>query len=224
MFGLIRRLVGTVVTAAVLVVVAWAGWRWGDRVFPAAERWAGIEPAASAAGGATDAAPSERVATAARARVEALLDDRSGQAELDGLELTSLLRYDARNQIPAAILDPVVAIEDGRLELSGRLVMADVPTLPDLGGTLGALPDTVDVAVVGTLIPFDGQGSAFLVDRIRLARIPLPRPTAPRVIASLDRARPPGLPENALYVRLPAGLRSAYVEEDRLVVVAGQGA
>ncbi|MEZ4414181.1 MAG: hypothetical protein R3E10_00350 [Gemmatimonadota bacterium] len=220
MFGAIRRLIGAVFTGALLLVTAYAGWRWGDRVFPALEERIGIE-AAAPSDAVPGQAPSERVASAARARVEGLRG-REGQAELNGLELTSLLRFDARSQVPASIVDPVVEIQDGRLELSGRLVVADVSNLPDLRGTIDVLPDTVEVSVIGTLIPFDGQGSAFLVDRIRLARIPLPRKTAPSVIASLDRARPPGLPEQALYVRLPAGLRSAYVEGDRLVIVSGQ--
>ncbi len=223
MFRSIKKLIGTLFTGALLVLTAYGGWRWGDRVFPSLERMVGIERADQMDG--PDAPmPTAEIADRAVERAEALRrSGDAGEVSFDGNELTSLLRYQIEGRLPSAIVEPRVVLQDGRVELRGRMVVAEVTDLPDLGPATEALPDTVDVSAAGTLVPFDGRGSAFLVERVRVQGFPLPRNTTPRLIAALDSDRPPGLPEQAVYVQLPSGLRSAYVEGDRLVVVGGAG-
>lgn len=223
MFRSIKKLIGTVFTGVLLVAVAYGGWRWGDGVFPSLERMVGIERPDLATGDEGGPSPSQEVAAAAMERAERLRTSGGpGETSFDGNELTSLMLYQIEDRLPSAIVEPRIVLRDGRVELRGRMVVDEVANLPDLGPATEALPDTVDVSAAGTLVPFDGRGAAFLVERVRIQGFPLPRQTTPRLIAALDTDRPAGLPEQAVFVRLPSGLRSAYVEDDRLIVVAGE--
>jgi hypothetical protein len=102
-------------------------------------------------------------------------------------------------------------------------VLASFSGLADIVETIGVLPDTVGLVTRGSLIPFGASGSAFVVDRIELGRVPLPRRVVPSVLSALRQDEPQGLPEHAIYVPLPRGFGTAYVEDDRLVITASGG-
>jgi hypothetical protein len=219
-FSTLRRLVKTVTTVLFVAVIAYAGWRWGDRVFPGVERWAGLERARTTEG--NDVSPA--VGQVAMSRLSRLEDTGGpGQVSFSSDEVTSVLRFEIADRVPSGVLDPEVRLADDRVRASGRLVLASFSGLADLDDMIGVLPDTVGMVTRGSLIPFGASGSAFVVDRIELGRVPLPRRLVPSVLSVLRPDQPPGLPEHAIYVPLPSGYGSAYVEDDRLIITASGG-
>lgn len=206
------------ITLVLLVMAGYAGWRWGDLVYPRLEGLAGIERLDR-----TVAAPSREVAEAARARYVRLIQTGGpGEVRYDENELTSLLVHSLGERLPEGVSEPRVRLDGQEATISAFLDLNRIPTFPDLGEFLSFLPDTVDVAVSGALIPFEGPGAALMVNRINAGGVRLPRRVIAPLLESLGRTDQPGLPADAIQVPLPDGVRSAYVEEDRLVLVAGR--
>lgn len=211
---------GSIVSAVMLVVAAYAGWKWGDHVFPRAEAWVASSPAS--VDGAADA--SEAVAQAAGSRFERFAEAGGpGEVLFDSGELTSLLRYRVADRLPAAVMDPTIAVEDDRATLSARVALDQVPQIPDLSEFGALLTDTVPFTAEGTLIPSRGTGAAFLVDRLFVGRVPLPRRVIPGVLDALGRSDVDGLPGEAIEVPLPAGASTAYLREGNLVLTGDGG-
>lgn len=213
----IKSCLGSAISLVLLVMAGYAGWRWGDPVFPRLERMVGIERVDR-----TVAAPSAEVAEAAAARYVRLIETGGpGEIRYDQNELTSLLVHTLGGQLPTGVSDARVRLENQEATVSALLDLNRIPTFPDLGEFLSFLPDTVDVAVSGALIPFDGPGAALMVNRINAGGVRLPRRVIAPLLESLGRSDEPGLPAEAIQVPLPEGVRSAYVEDGRLVLVAG---
>lgn len=223
MFGLIRRLLGL----AILVVVAYAGFRWGPLVFPRLEQALGLGGTAEAAGEGVEA-PSPEVAQAALDRFEAFRQPGGATGEegprrlaLGSVELSALVRHAIPGLLPAGVADPAVRLENGRVGVSARVAVASFPTLPQLAEVVGLLPDTVLLEMEGALVPLDQQFLALLVDRVEASRIPIPRRLVADVLAALGRQGPPALPKDALAVPIPDGVRSVYVLGDSLILESG---
>ena len=163
--------------------------------------------------------PSEELADSALARFGRL---RSGDGDrtvsLSGLELTSVLRFGPASQLPTGVIEPNVEMEDGQIRLSGKVVMSAFPNLPDLGGFIGVLPDTLPVTLRATLVPFGEEDAALVVHRLDAARIPLPGRLIPEILRALGRDEEDGLPPDALRIPLPEGLASVYILSDSLVL------
>ena len=213
--GLVRRIVGLLA----FVFVAWAGWQWGDYVFPPLLERAGVaqEPVLAVDG----VEPSPELGQATWDRVLGFMEGGAEDIELSGPEVTSLLRYARADQVPEGLSDPAVFFEEGRAEASADVAVADFPGLPDLGPAAGILPDTVRVQITGSIIGF-GEGEAVLFAQgIEIAGVPLPRAVIPEVMRGLGREHRPGLPPEAVAVDLPDGIASVHVSGDRLVVVGG---
>ena len=215
----IKGCLGSIVSGLMLVAVAYGGWRWGDAVFPrleeAVQEFRGDAVVSSGEEG------SPEIGARAAERLEGLRDGSgSGQESFDGSELTSLLRHTYAERVPTAIGSPRVRIEDGRATLLGSVALADVPSFPDLGDVMAILPDTLQLEARGSLIPLDGQGAAFLVDRLEAGGIPLPRRLIPGVLGAFGREDRPGLPREAIQLSLPEGIGAAYIEGDLLVLRA----
>jgi len=137
---------------------------------------------------------------------------------LGGREVTSLLRYSLPGLIPPGIRDPEVRIREGRLFLSAQVVLGAFPSLPDLGPVLGILPDTLDVVLEASLVPFGEEESALMVHGLEASKIPIPRRLVPEILEAMGRVDRPGLPSEAMAIPLPAGLFSAYILTDSLVL------
>ena len=213
----IKSCLGSLVSIVLLVLAAYAGWRWGDPVFPRLEAWAGVERRVEGA-----PAPSRDVADAAAARYARLVETGGpGEVRFDAEELTSLLVYSAAEGMPRGVHDPQVQLDGDRATLSARVDLGAVPEMPDLEELLSFLPDTVDVSLSGALIPFDGSGAALMVDRVSAGGLRLPRRVIAPLLGALGRTDVAGLPDEAIQVRLPDGIRSAYVEDSRLVLIGG---
>lgn len=210
-----------VVAAVVLIAVAYAGFRWGPVVFPPLERALGLEPSRE---GVQETAPSGPNAELAESTLDRFEELRRGQGPdrlmLGGTELSSVVRYAVPGIIPPGVDEPTVELKEGRVQLSARVALAAFPRLPRLDNVLGLLPDTVPVVLEGSLVPLDQNHLALLVDQLQVSHIPLPRRLIPQVLAGFGREDSSALPEDALAVPLPDGLRSVFVQRDSLVLVA----
>jgi hypothetical protein len=216
MFSGTRSCFGRVITLLLLVLAAYAGWRWGPLVFPRFQEWLG---GAEAVAPAHLPAPSAELADSVLERVQRFQDGAGGDLlTLGGREVTSVLRYSVPGLIPDGVGDPEVQFQEERAHLRAKVTVASFPELPDLGAILDLLPDTVTVELQASLLPFGGQTAALVVHRIEANRIPLPRRAIPEILRALGRRDQPGLPHEALLVPLPAGLLSVYIHSDSLVL------
>jgi hypothetical protein len=213
-----RGCIGSILTGLMLVAAAYGGWKWGDHVFPRFESWIAGSPSV---GQSIDV--SEVAAQAAEGRFDRFAATGGpGEVLFDSNELTSLMRYRAAALLPASVLEPEIAITDDRAALSARVALDQVPQFPDLRELDALLSDTVPFTAEGTLIPSRGTGAAFLVDRLLIGRVPLPRRVIPSVLSALGRTDQAGLPSDAIEVPLPSGAISAYLRDGHLVLT-GEG-
>lgn len=213
--GCLRSCVGRIVLLVLLLAAAYAGWRWGPAVFPRIEEWLGGEPHA----GVEEPAPNPEVADSVVTRVQALREGEGrGEVRLEGREITSVLRYAVPGLVPRGVQEPVVSLRDGRVRVRARVALDAFPELPDLGPVLGMLPDTVDVELEASLMPFGREEAALLVHSVEASRIPLPRRMIPEILRAMGRSDRAGLPPEAITVPLPAGLSAAYVRSDTLIL------
>ena len=212
--GSLARGIRRAVLVVVLLGVAYLGWVFLPVFFPEIRGWAGLTDAPSSGG----AEPSPSLADSVLSRVQDLRQGGHGEMALGGRELTSVLRYSLPGLIPSGIRDLAVELDEGRVRVSAEVALAAFPEIPDLGPILGILPDTVNVVLLGSLMAFGDQESAFLVHGLDASRIPIPRRFIPGILRGIGRVDRPGLPAEALSVPLPAGLRSAYILSDSLIL------
>lgn len=214
MGGCLKSIFNKILILVALVVAAYAGWLWGPVVFPRVQNWIGMASPEVAAG----PGPSAELADSVLTNVQNFRENREGRMALGGREVTSVLRYSVPGLIPSGIKEPEVAFGDGRVHLSADVVMAAFPGLPDLGPLLGMLPDTLQVDLHASLIPFGDQESALLVHGVEASRIPIPRRLIPEILRAIGRVDRPGLPPEGMAVPLPPGLGSVYILSDSLII------
>lgn len=217
--GLIRKAVWLLV----LVMVAYAGFRWGGYVFPSVERALGLgEPVwVPAPEGTVPERPTPELAESTLERFESF---RRGEGErrmaLGGPELSAVVRYALPGIIPPGVDQPTVSLEGGRVRVSARVALEAFPRLPQLDQVVGLLPDTVLLEMEGALVPLDQSFLALLVDRVEASRIPVPRRMVADVLTGLGRSGPASLPPDALSVPIPDGVHQVFVQQDSLVLLA----
>lgn len=218
--GCTRGCSSFVLMGLLLTGVAYAGFRYGDQVFPTVERWVGRQ--ADSVGAPV---PSPGLAEATMDRVEAFRTgtSRDGRLLLGGAEVSSVVRYSFPGILPPGVHEPTVGFQGDDLILSARVAVASFPDLPALADVLGFLPDTVNIQMRGSLIPFGGGHTALHVERVEASRIPLPGRMVPGILAALGRRDREGLPSDAMAIALPSGIRSVFVEADHLVLVSEEG-
>ena len=105
------------------------------------------------------------------------------------------------------------------MEIRARVVPALIPDLPRLGGITGILPDTLQVVVEGSLDLFGDRGSMLVVGGIEVQGWPVPAQTVPEILEALGQKRLPGTPASAVVVPALGGLKGAYIEDGKLVLV-----
>jgi hypothetical protein len=165
----------------------------------------------------TELGPTPELADAAADKLTNLRDGGVTSVALSETEVQSLLQFKFRQLLPAFVDSPQVELKDGKVTVSGRVPVDRLPQINELGEAAGFLPDTTEVGVTGQILPLSGGRVALAVDQVRAARIPLPRRLVPGALRKLGRKDEPGLPEDALAVRLPSGVDAAYVRGDSLV-------
>ena len=212
----LKRLATRLVLALVIVLAAYAGWKGGGVIFPQMEAVLGI-------GEGPDAVTPDRVtpdaADLAVQRIEAFRRSDEPELRLAPFEVSSLVRYAVPGMLPGGLVEPSVDMEDHRIEIHAGVVPSIMPSLPDLGAVVGILPDTVQVSVGGTLVPFGDAGSMLLVREILVKGISIPSGFFPEILAALGRKEIRGLPSSAILVPAFTGIRGAYIEDGELVLV-----
>lgn len=215
MIGLVRRLIGL----ATLVLVAYAGFRWGPLVFPRLEKALGLGGGDTAAVRPLEDEVTPELAEVALDRFEDFRRDPGAKRmALGGPELSALVRHAIPGLMPAGVSDVLVSLRDGRVRVGARVALEAFPRLPQLGDVMGILPDTVLLDLEGVLVPLDQAFMALLVERVEASRIPLPRRMVGDVLGALGRQGPPSLPPDALAVPIPDGVGSVYVLGDSLIL------
>lgn len=219
MLGCLRSCLGKLAALVVIVALAWAGTLAFPEAVPTVRAWfTGEEPADEEEGG-----PSPRLAESTLERFEAF---RAGAGEgslsLGQDEISAVVRFSFPGILPPGVKDPRVEMADGKLELSARVATADFPDIGSLREVVGFLPDTVEIRMRGSLLPFDDERGALHVDRIRAMGIPLPDHFTPKILETLGRRHERGLPADAMLVPLPDGIASAYILRDSLVLVGDE--
>jgi hypothetical protein len=165
----------------------------------------------------TELRPTQEVADVAADKLMNLRDGEVTSVALSENEVQSLLQFRFRQLLPAFIDSPHVELKDGKVTIRGRVPVDRLPQLNELGEAAGFLPDTTEVGVTGQILPLSKGRVALAVDQVRAARIPLPNRLVPGALRKLGRKDEPGLPDDALAVRLPSGVDAAYVRGDSLV-------
>ena len=214
--GCLKSCLGKVVVAALLMAAALAGWWWGPSVFPELATWF------STGDGVREIAASPELAETTMDRFEALRRGEAGdRLALSSTEIVSIVRYSVPGIIPEGISDPWVEMADGVVTLTARVAVEAFPQLPDLNAVLGFLPDTVEVSLEGALTPLDDERwEALVVHGVRAAFVPLPDRMIPQILEALGREYVGGLPDDAIAIPMPEGLKTAYILRDSLVLVS----
>lgn len=213
--GCLRKMVSRVFVLILLILAAYAGWRWGPDVFPRIEAWVGR----SSSEAIPTVAPTPELASTVVAKVQALRrGEGSGRVALGDSEITSVLRYSVPGLVPAGVDSPEVRLEGDQVRLRARVALASFPDLPDLGPVLGILPDTVDAVLEGSVMPFGAGRAVLLVNGLEASRIPMPRRLIPQILTAIGRVQEAGLPPEALLIPLPSGVGTAYILGDSLIL------
>jgi hypothetical protein len=206
MIGCLGRIVGFLI----LVVLVWVAWSFGPEI---SERFRG-----GLSRSAPVADPSPELAEIALNRFQQVVEGDTAQLSFTGPEIESVLRYDLTEYLPAGVGEPTVRFLDGEAVLGVRVSRTLLPQVSELDRVLEILPDTVSLQLRGTLIAQEGSDAAFVIRRIDVAGIPIPRRYFAPIIAGLDPRDPSALPVDAVRIPLPAGVRSAMIQGDRLTL------
>lgn len=161
--------------------------------------------------------PSAELAESANGKIAELKSGKSDRVALSEMELQSLLQYKYRELLPAFVDSPQVALNGSQIEVKARVPVDRLPQINELGEAAGFLPDTTELSVRGELLPLQNRRVALAVDQVRAARIPLPQRLVHGALQKLGRKDEPGLPPDALAIRLPPGADAAYVRNDSLI-------
>lgn len=212
-------------------------------VFPGLRGGATLPGRAVPAAGEThpeDAPGSDAGLSAAGLAVDRLQLFRTGNGgsrmELDGPQLTAILRHTMPGVLPEGVEDPSVHIVDGQVRVHAHASPALVPGGRYLTEAIAALPETVEVELRGRVENERLQSIAYRVEEIRVEGVALPGPVVALVIGAIQlgddpRGRgeasggsPPdaaadGAPgETALRMRWPVDAGVLRVLSDRLVL------
>jgi len=200
----------------VVLLLGYAGWQWGRGALSEfTER--------GAASGEASSQPTPELAEETLDAIDAFRrSPDSAEMSLAAVELASLLRYAAPGVLPDGVTPPGVEFHSDLIRLRSRVAVDAFPPVPEVERLVGVLPDTVSAEVEGSILPYREGRAALRVQRIRVSGVPLPRSLTPRLLRLLGREDRPDLPPDAVDVPLPAGLSSAYILSDRLVLVARQ--
>lgn len=192
--------------AILLVLLLVAGAAWLFRV-PLAALWGPEE--------ITEVSP--EAAVQAEAKLQRL-EEEAETVRLSSVELSSLLRYRAAEQLPGGIREPTISLSGDTVWLDARVALADLPDAPGVKEARAFLPDTAPVKIAGRLAALSRGRGQFEVYGLTVAGLPVPPRLYRPALERLGRADEPGLAENAIPVRLPPGAQTARVENGALVL------
>lgn len=215
--GCLRSCLGKIVLTILLVVAAYAGWRWGPQVFPPLQDFLDrVRPPEQAQ------VMSEELAVQTLDDFEAFRQgDTGARLVLGNAQLGSVLQYRLPGLLPEGVNTPTLEMQDGVLQLRARVALESFPAIPALENIIGFLPDTLTLEMEGALAPLDDERwIALVIHRMEASRIPLPERLIPEILRALGRENVGGLPPDAVAIPMPDGLESVFVLRDSLVLIA----
>jgi len=200
-----------------LIPAAYAGFKWGPAVFPMIERFLVLDPVK---GSIKQAQPSAALSDLTLNRFEKLRWGELGDSLVLGdVELSSVARYAVPGIIPPGLLEPMVELQGERVGLSALVLLDAFPGLPRLDEIVGFLPDTITVEMQGVLVPLDDDHLSLIIDRLWMAKIPIPSSLIPAILTGFGREGPRALPRDALLVPKPDGIESVFIRADSLILL-----
>jgi hypothetical protein len=140
------------------------------------------------------------------------------EAQLSGVELSSLFRYRSNAWAVSGVEDPDVEMHGDTLELSGMVATDRLPSHPELDRVRGLLPERSRIEITGHVRPFREGRAALRIEQVQFAGIPIPSRYYPEVLERIGREPEPDLEPTAFALRLPEGVSAARVEGGRLIL------
>lgn len=139
---------------------------------------------------------------------------------LSGDEITALLRHAMPGVLPDGIHDPVVRLTSGAVLVEARLATEEFAGRGPLASVLGALPDTLAVALLGRLSASPDR-LVLTVENARASGVPLPAGVVMAIAGALaaesgDDVGSGGEGAASLSMRWPDGVAAVTVVGDRL--------
>lgn len=199
----------------VLIALGVGAWVFRDRLVDA---WHSFRPEEA------EVPVSEQLADRAERKLASMAEaDGPTRIALSSAEVESLVAYRMAQALPGFILAPRVTVDDGEIHVNARVPTDEVAGMRRLAGSdeiFSILPDTTEVQARGRIIPIGNGRVALAVDEVTAAHIPLPSRIIPRLLERVGRVEEPGLPREALAVRLPDGIVNAYAHGDSVVFVS----
>ena len=169
----------------------------------------------------SDAKPSVAISDLTLDRFEKLRwGELSGGLELSGVEVSSVARYAVPGIIPSGIIEPTVELEEGQLRLSALAVIDQFPGLPSIDEIVGLLPDTITIEMQGSIVPLNRDHVSLIVEKLWMAKIPIPSRLIPSILTGLGRRGARSLPRDALLIPKPPGIQSVLVSGGSLILLA----
>ena len=168
-----------------------------------------------------DAQPSMALSDLTMDRFEKLRWGELGaKLVLGSLEVSSIARYAVPGIIPLGLLELRVEFEEELVRLSALVVAEEFPGLPKLDEIIGLLPDTISVEMQGIIAPLDQGHLALIVNRLWMAKIPIPASLIPPILTAFGREGRRALPRNALLIPKPDIIESVFIRSDSLFLLA----
>ncbi len=184
---------------------------------PAPERGETDRPLETGEVGATvDAGPEAAVRMVDR--IQLFRTGNGGKRlELDGAELTALLRHAVPGMVPEGVHDPSVHIVGDEIRVRARVSPEKVAGREALADVVAALPEVVDVELRGRLVR-SPDAVEFRIDRATVGAVPLPSAVVAALVRSWPGAGAADTPDAVL--RAPWSLRDGLVDvvDGRVVI------
>ncbi len=207
MAGCVVKLLGV----AILLSIVWVAWTWGP------DQWDRVR----GTGSAGEASESSRaLADSVLIEYRRLVTGQAQELSLSGSALESVLLFELSAYLPEVVSSPTARIENGEARLGIGIGVSSLAFVPDIQWLRRLLPDDIRVEVVGA-VASAGEGEVMIVARrAMVAGVPLPSALVARLLDSMRPDNRGELPPNALRLRLPPGIRAAYIQGDRLILTA----
>jgi hypothetical protein len=197
------RVFGAVLLA--LVVLGVAAWVFRDdllRRFTSEPQYTEVSPEAAAS---------------AEAKLRRLREN-GDTVRLTDVEIASLLHYQVGTQFPGLVENPTASFHGDTMRLGGRVPTRHLPDLQDFERLRPFLPDTTRIDLEARLSTSEPGRAMIEIDAVSVAGVPVPERYYPSVLNGIGRQDEPGLPGNAIAVRLPEGIGTARVSGGHLVL------
>jgi len=200
-FGCFWRLL-VLLALATLIGVAW---------LQAPAAWERLGPEGDA-----DAEPSTEELSRLIDRYEQARSAGAGQMEVSEAELLSLMRLAAGDQLPAGVVPRSVELQEGEASVGISINIASGVGSRWPGWVARGLPPSLPLVVHGTALPSRDGETVFLIRRMSLAGLPVPRSLFGYLVPDGGVGGSSALPPETILVSLPPGIGAVYIEEGLL--------